>query len=85
MSSSVDQINVIISQEPLLGEAELYPVLTVQVILEIPPICRGIPEQAHSCRSPSTSPLNKDRHGPVMEDICQHGCNEFCETWLHVE
>ena len=36
-NSMVDQLNVIISQELLYGEAALHPVLTVQVILEIPP------------------------------------------------
>ena len=36
-NSSVDQINVIILHELLHLEATFYPVLTVQVILEIPP------------------------------------------------
>ena len=36
-TSSADQINAISSQEQLDGEATFYPVLTVQVILEIPP------------------------------------------------
>ena len=36
-TASVDEINAIILQELLHWEATLYPVLTVQVILEIPP------------------------------------------------
>ena len=36
-NSSVDQINAISSQELLDWEATFYPVLTVQVILEILP------------------------------------------------
>ena len=36
-NSSVDHTNAIIFQELLHGEATFYPVLTVQVILEIPP------------------------------------------------
>ena len=36
-NSSVDQINAIILQELLHEEATFYPVLTVQVILEIQP------------------------------------------------
>ena len=36
-NSSVDQINAISSQEQLHLEAAFYPVLTVLVILDIPP------------------------------------------------
>ena len=36
-NSSVDQINAISLQELLHGEAKFYPVLTVQMILNIPP------------------------------------------------
>ena len=36
-NNSVDQINTFISQELLYGEATFNAVLTVQVILEIPP------------------------------------------------
>ena len=36
-NSSVNQTNATSSQELLHGEATFYPVLTVQVILEIPP------------------------------------------------
>ena len=64
MNFSVDQINAISSHEPLHGEATFYPVLTVQVILEIPPDLPRIPEQAHTCWTPSTSPLHRERHGP---------------------
>ena len=36
-NNSIDQINAISSQIPLHGESTFYPMLTVQLILEIPP------------------------------------------------
>ena len=59
-NSSVDQINVFISQELSHGEAKFYPVLTVHVILEIPPDFPRNSEQAHSCWTPSISPQQKE-------------------------
>ena len=60
-NSSDNQTNVTSSQELLHEEATFYPVLTEQVILEIPPEFLGKLTPAGIHPHP---PLHREKHGP---------------------